>query len=209
MLGLCLHSTSGGSGGSVIIRNTSSLYKTGADTTGKSYIYLSNDDGVQQRGNGVDWFTLSENNVFGNDDRFTDKLGGQTYSDNVVLVHSTDDQVNEKIMAVYLTPLTGGTLKTYHDAQPYTLDGHNDWVVPNETELHHLIRNGFYTSDPLNYPPFNFAYATYGGWWTDTSSEVVNRFWYYLNSGRSRYLPTLAGQSSILIRYYTYTELGL
>lgn len=67
-----------------VARSTATLMKTGQTTS-----YRTGDDGDLERGRGVDFFTLAENNPFGNTNRFTDELGGQTYTNKIVIDWST------------------------------------------------------------------------------------------------------------------------
>jgi len=67
-------------------RSTAQLMKTGQTTS-----YRTGDDGDLERGRNVSFFLLAENNVFGNTNRFTDELGGQTYTKNIVIDWSTYD----------------------------------------------------------------------------------------------------------------------
>jgi hypothetical protein len=67
-----------------VTRSTATLMKTGQTTS-----YRTGDDGDLQEGRATDFFTLASNNPFGNTDRFTDELGGQTYADDIVIDWST------------------------------------------------------------------------------------------------------------------------
>lgn len=60
------------------------LIKTGQITS-----YRTGDDGDIQAGRDIDFLTLLDNNPFGNTNRFTDTLGGQTYTDNIVIDWTT------------------------------------------------------------------------------------------------------------------------
>ena len=59
--------------------------------TAQTVSYATGDDGDIQAGRDVDFFTLPSNNPFGNDDRFTDELGGTTYANDIVIDWSTYD----------------------------------------------------------------------------------------------------------------------
>jgi len=68
---------------------TAKLMKTGQTTS-----YRTGDDGDLERGRNVSFTVLAENNPFGNTNRFTDELGGQTYTNNIVIDLSTYDGSN-------------------------------------------------------------------------------------------------------------------
>jgi hypothetical protein len=58
--------------------------------TGQTTIFRTGDDADRRaEGRDVDFFTLPSNNPFGNTNRFTDELGGQTYTNNIVIDWST------------------------------------------------------------------------------------------------------------------------
>jgi len=71
---------------SAVSRTTAKLMKTGQTTS-----YITGDDGDIEAGRNTDFTTLAENNVFGNTNRFTDELGTQTYTNNIVIDWSTYD----------------------------------------------------------------------------------------------------------------------
>jgi hypothetical protein len=76
---------SSGTGGIIVASlSTATLMKTGQTTS-----YRTGDDGDLQAGRDEDFFTLAENNPFGNTDRFTDELGTQTYAYDIVIDWST------------------------------------------------------------------------------------------------------------------------
>ena len=65
---------------------TAKLLKTGQTTS-----YRTGDDGDYEAGRATSFTVLAENNPFGNTNRFTDELGGQTYTKNWVIDWSTYD----------------------------------------------------------------------------------------------------------------------
>ena len=72
-------------------RSTATLMKTGQTTS-----YRTGDDGDLEAGRNVDFTTLAENNPFGNTNRFTDELGGQTYTKNIEEIYRiTQNQYNQ------------------------------------------------------------------------------------------------------------------
>ena len=57
--------------------------------TGQSVSFRTGDDGDIEAGRATSFLTLASNNPFGNTNRFTDILGGQTYATAVVIDWST------------------------------------------------------------------------------------------------------------------------
>jgi hypothetical protein len=137
--------------------------------TGQTTSYRTGDDAdTRAEGRAVDFFTLASNNPFGNTDRFTDELGGQTYTNDIVIDWSTfdgttvlgwyrlrgtyfdlvwDDAIDNSLLFTQGTFLTG-------------------WRLPNFMELLSLINCN--ASLPYNYAPFNFN-ATGIAFWSSTT----------------------------------------
>lgn len=135
--------------------------------TGQTYTARDDDDGATQRGRGVDWFTLSGNNPFGNTQRFTGITGGYydqvlggwftkdgvptLYADavpnHIICDWSTMD-VNGNFLMWY-RGLDGigdsGVLANHSAAFTYcanlNVSGFNDWYVPNVIEQYSLVNH--------------------------------------------------------------------
>ena len=58
--------------------------------TNQTTSFRTGDDGDDQRGREDDFFTLEDNNPFGNTDRFTAVDGTQTYTDDIILSNVSD-----------------------------------------------------------------------------------------------------------------------
>jgi hypothetical protein len=143
--------------------NTSNPFKTGQTTS-----YVANDDGDLERGNGVSFITLSHNNYFGNTNRFTDVVGGQTYTNNWVIDWSTYNQVTGSYVMWYKVTQTPAAWATVMAAQPYNLGGFTDCYLPNATEIGQLYN--FELAQALNYAPFNYTVVgTASNLWTSTT----------------------------------------
>jgi hypothetical protein len=143
--------------------NTSNPFKTGQKTS-----YAVNDDGDLERGNGADFTTLSHNNYFGNTNRFTDDLGGQTYTSGWVIDWATWNQITGDFIMWYKTAQTGATWTNALAGQPYSVGGFADCLLPNATEIGMLYNFGL--ASALNYAPFNYTVAgTATNLWTTTT----------------------------------------
>ena len=134
---------------------TKSLLSATLMKTGQLISYRAGDDGDLQAGRGVDFFTLAENNPFGNTNRFTDVLGGQTYANSIAVDWSTYDgttvlgyyygdvnfrNLNDQCLQ-YLNSTIGGLV--------------NNWYLTNITEMNNIINWGRTLNSMLNYHPFN------------------------------------------------------
>ena len=140
--------------------------------SGQTTSYATNDDGDLQRGRLVDFNTLPYNNGFGNTNRFTDELGGQTFTNNIIIDWSTWDggtDVNGYILS--LNSDSNNTVQnwgTWMAGQPYTTDGFGDWYVVNVSELNTLMN--YELSSTLDGYPFNNPTSNNGRFWTSTTS---------------------------------------
>ena len=164
------------------------LLKTGVTTS-----YASNDDGDLEKGREVGWDTLPSNNPFGNTNRFTDELGGTSYTKNIVIdwttYNGTDVLGYKRSLSNYVrwsdaisqgaaTSITGFT---------------SGWRCANIHELFNVVKftgsYAFYWS-PLNYP-------TTGNTWSSTTYGSSNAF--YISGAGTR---TMSYQSTGNRAYY-------
>lgn len=146
---------------SAVSRSTAKLMKTGQTTS-----YRTGDDGDIEAGRSTNFTTLAENNPFGNTNRFTDELGGQTYTDNIVIDWSTYD--GSTVLGWRRTQ--NGVDITWDNA----IDGAlavsigtftTGWRLPNIQELFSLAK---LDQQPLNYSPFNLGGTQYYYWSSTT-----------------------------------------
>jgi hypothetical protein len=138
--------SAGGGGASI---STATLMRTGLTT-----IFRTGDDADRSsEGRATDFFTLAENNPFGNLDRFTDELGTQTYADDIVIDWST---YNGSTVLGYRRTRNGVNV-TWTNA----IDGAllvsigtftTGWRLPNFNELNNIVN---WNTLALAYSPFN------------------------------------------------------
>lgn len=141
-----------------VVINTSSFVPVGAKLmkTGQTTSYATGDDGATQRGRLTSFLVLASNNPFGNTNRFTNKTGGQTYTNSVAIDWSTYDgstvlayyfgDANTRTWATQLTQYTGSTI-----------DGLNGWNLFNIYEAMNIMNFNFPGSYLYNYAPFNLS----------------------------------------------------
>ena len=133
-------------------RSTAKLMKTGQTTS-----YRTGDDGDLERGRLTNFFTLAENNPFGNINRFTDELGGQTYTNNIVIDWSTYD--GSTVLGIYRIYLDTATWDQLIDnCLALSVDTFiTGWRMWNVNECVNFINSGTI----FNYAPLNIA--SFGG----------------------------------------------
>lgn len=134
-----------------VSRSTAKLIKTGQTTS-----YRTGDDGDLEAGRNTSFTVLAENNPFGNTNRFTDELGTQTYTNNIVIDWSTYD--GSTVLGWRRTD--NGVNITWNNA----IDGAllvsigiftTGWRLPNVTELLSICI--WDSTFRFNYSPFNIA----------------------------------------------------
>ena len=144
--------------------------------TGQTVIYRTGDDGDNQEGREVDFFTLENANPFGSTSRFTDELGGSAYTNNIVIDWSTYDNVGGTVLGYYRTLLSSATWANQIDACLALSIGTftTGWRLVNQNEfsnIYSMTDNVFSGRfDGLNYAPFSISIGNYI--WTSTSRDA-------------------------------------
>lgn len=153
--------------------------------TGQTTSYASNDDAAETAGRATDFFTLNVNNPFGNTNRFTDELGGSTYTNNIVIDWSTYDVVTGTVLGYYRTPLSAAIWATQlSNATSVSIGSYTSgWRMVNHNEFSNIYlmsdNNVAGRFDALNYAPFNIFLANY--LWTSTSRDASFAVGHLLN----------------------------
>jgi hypothetical protein len=126
--------------------------------TGQTTSYASNDDGATQRGRLTDFNTIPYLNPYGDNFRFTDELGGQTFTNNIVIDWSTWDggsSVNGYCFNDYSNETGTQSWDDWMLNSPYTCSTFADWYLVNFQEMSSLLNmNETYGMDgyPFNIP---------------------------------------------------------
>ena len=129
--------------------------------TGQTTSYRTGDDGDIEAGRATSFSVLASNNPFGNTNRFTDELGGQTYTKNIVIDWSTYNNTNVLGYKRTATNVTSGGWNNSIDTclaisiSPYT----TGWRLANVNEWNSIMNREF--SNPLGYAPFSTFTFTY------------------------------------------------
>jgi len=199
------------SGASALIEVPNCTAPVGATLmkTGQTTSYRTGDDGDIEAGRETDFFTLASNNPFSTLDRFTDELGGQTYTNDIVIDWSTYDNVAETVLGYTRNFVTNG--KNWNDSIDdcfaYSVGTFTSgWKMPNIRELVHIksIDNG------ITYSPFNFTGALVIFSSTNDSSSCS----FAGSSGGTNFSgstskTTTTGRRAIAVRIFTVSGTSL
>jgi hypothetical protein len=130
---------------------TATLMKTGQTTS-----YNTGDDGDIEAGREINFFTLANNNPFGNTNRFTSKVGTQVYTDSVVIDWSTYN--GSTVLAYYhgdANTRPWATQCTQHLTS--TFNGLTGWNLFNINQAVNIMNFSFPNSYLYGYAPFNLT----------------------------------------------------
>lgn len=179
--------------------------------TGANVSYATGDDGDLKRGRLVDYNTLLYNNGFGATDRFTDELGGQIYTNNIIIDWSTWDGGTD-VLGFIFTPRSDShnTTKSWSDwmsGQPFTTNGFGDWYVVNPNEVLHLY--DITTTNGLTNSPINIPTTSTGIFWTSYSPNGGSAW--YSNRNTKFFRSTTISQpyNSMFVRTFNWDGASL
>jgi hypothetical protein len=176
--------------------------------TGQTTSYRTGDDGDLEAGRATSFTVLASNNPFGNTNRFTDELGGQTYTNNIVIDWSTYNGAT--VLGWRITD--NGVDITWDNAIDEALTLNiggfaSGWRVPNTFEMLSICNIASATRF-LNYAPFNIGGNDW--FWTSTTPSVSTSAAMavgnqHANGLRARSKTTLVPSRYIPVRTFTVT----
>jgi hypothetical protein len=159
--------------------------------TGQTTSYTTGDDGDLERGNQVDFLTLTCNNSFGNTNRFTDDAGGQTYANDYVIDHLTG-------LGWYRVERGNFSWSdAISDANGLTLVSFSDWRVPNFQEMSSIIN--FEIANLLDYAPINSSQSNY---WTSTTRKASTTLAYRLVKNINSFFQARTKTDNVAMYYF-------
>jgi len=176
--------------------------------TGQTTSYRTGDDGDLEAGRATSFFVLASNNPFGNTNRFTDELGGQTYTNNIVIDWSTYD--GSTVLGYRRTQ--NGVDITWNNA----IDGAlatsigtftSGWRLPNRNEFSNLW-NGESTLG-YNYSPLNLNTPGLECWTGNSLTAATTLAWFNNTTyGQEGYKAKTTTTNSRYIPCRTFTVTG-
>lgn len=181
---------------------TAKLMKTGQTTS-----YRTGDDPNLGTGRATSFSVLAANNPFGNTNRFTDELGGSTYTNNIVIDWSTYD--GSTVLGWYRLrrPATGTYTwnQAIDNALTFTIGSYTSgWKLANIMEYLSLVNWGNTPANKINYAPFSLV----GDFWSSTTDANSTTSAFYLINSTTLHVFTTgktSGISSLFNRLFTVT----
>ena len=190
----------GGGGSSTPAPVGQTLMKTGQTTS-----YRTGDDGDIEAGRATSFTVLASNNPFGNTNRFTDEIGGQTYANKIRIDWSTYN--GSTVLGYY--QLSSPLLYTWSQSIDWALalsigSFTSGWALPNINQLMNIMNWGL--SANLNYAPFSIATLSH---WTSTTNnnDTASALIILSNSANPvlNYAKTLTRNNYFAVRSFTVT----
>lgn len=152
--------------------------------TGQTTSYRTGDDGDIEAGRATKFTTLATNNPFGNTNRFTDELGGQTYTNNIVIDWSTYD--GSTVLGLYRAAIATG--KNWNNAVDeclaFSIGSYTSgWRLPNMKEIYNFVNFANAPESFLNYSPINISLTGMVYWSSNTNVSATTSAYFLSNVG--------------------------
>ena len=150
--------------------------------TGQTTSYRAGDDGGLREGRKYSFTDLASNNPFGNTNRFTDELGGQTYTNNIVIDWSTYD--GSTVLGISRVAIATGQNwnQAVDDSLSYSVGTFTSgWRLPNIREIMNLMNFANDQNNLLNYSPLNLS-SSGRVYWSSTTNLAVTTSAYALSN---------------------------
>jgi hypothetical protein len=177
--------------------------------TGQTTSYRTGDDGDLEAGRATNFTTLASNNPFGNTNRFTDELGGQTYTDNIVIDWSTYDGAT--VLGISRVAIATGN--TWNQAIDNSLSYSvgtftSGWRLANIKEIMNLMNFANDQNNILNYSPLNLSSVGRVYWSSTTNLALTTQAYALTNIGS---IAVQTKTTSVAFTYFpvrTFTVTG-
>lgn len=169
--------------------------------TGQTTSYRTGDDGDIEAGRATSFLVLASNNPFGNTNRFTDELGGQTYTNNIVIDWSTYN--GSTVLGISrINIATGNTWNQAIDnSLSYSVGTFTSgWRLSNIKEIFNLLNYGNSESNLLNYSPLNLLSLGRIYWTANTLSSATTSAYTFNNVGNTSTMTKVTSANMTYIR---------
>lgn len=177
--------------------------------TGQTTSYRTGDDGDLEAGRATNFTTLAKRNPFSNLNRFTDELGGQTYTNNIVIDWSTYDGAT--VLGISRVAIaTGNTWNTAVDGSlSYSIGTFTSgWRLANIKEIMNLMNFANDQNNLLNYSPLNLSSSGRVYWSSTTNLAATTQAYVLNNIGLMNVVAKTTSTSYTYFRVRTFTVTG-
>lgn len=177
--------------------------------TGQTTSYRTGDDGDLEAGRATSFTTLAKRNPFSNLNRFTDELGGQTYTNNIVIDWSTYD--GSTVLGISRVAIaTGNTWNQAVDnSLSYSVGSFTSgWRLINMKEIFNLLNYANSEANLLNYSPLNLSSTGRIYWSANTLSSSTTSAYTFNNVGNTATMTKVTSANMTYIRVRTFTVTG-
>jgi hypothetical protein len=177
--------------------------------TGQTTSYRTGDDGDLEAGRATSFTVLASNNPFGNTNRFTDELGGTTYTNNIVIDWSTYDG-NTVLGISRVAIATGNTWNQAIDnSLSYSVGTFTSgWRLPNMREIFNLMNFANDQDNILNYSPLNLSSSGRVYWSSTTNLSATTQAYILTNIGLISVASKTTSTAYTYFRVRTFTVTG-
>ena len=174
--------------------------------TGQTTSYRTGDDGDLETGRATSFTVLASNNPFGNTNRFTDELGGTTYTKNIVIDWSTYD--GSTVLGYKRTETnvtSGGWNNAIDTCLAISITGFTTgWRLANVNEWNNILNLEY--SNPLGYTPFSSFAWTYSSHTSSTYKPIPTSYsWGIASNGYNQAKDKTENSSCLATRTFTVT----
>ena len=154
--------------------------------TGQTTSYRTGDDGDLETGRATSFLVLASNNPFGNTNRFTDELGGQTYTNNILIDWSTYN--GSTVLGLSRAAIATG--KTWNNSIDECLAFSigaftSGWRLPNMKEIFNFVNYANAPESFLNYSPLNISSSGRVYWSSNTNTSSSTSAYFFSNVGNT------------------------
>jgi hypothetical protein len=177
--------------------------------TGQTTSYRTGDDGDLEAGRATSFSVLSANNPFGNTNRFTDELGGSTYTNNIVIDWSTYDGAT--VLGISRVAIaTGQSWNTaIDDSLSYSIGTFTSgWRLPNMKEIFNLVNYANVQDNFLTYSPLNLSQTGRIYWSSNTLLSSTTSAYVFNNVGVTSQATKITTANMTYFRVRTFTVTG-
>jgi hypothetical protein len=171
--------------------------------------FRTGDDGDLEAGRATSFTVLASNNPFGNTNRFTDELGGQTYTNNIVIDWSTYNGTD--VLGISrLAIATGNTWNQAIDnSLSYSIGSFTSgWRLANIREIFNLMNFGNDQNNLLNYSPLNLSSVGRIYWSSTTNLALTSQAYTLSNIGQTAVQTKTSSVAFTYFRVRTFTVTG-